>query len=65
MIVGLNTAAVCVRQDHHRALVAIGGHIEEVKEAMARDNVGPRDMVALDIFLPMPMMTATDIGWPA
>lgn len=64
--VGMSTAAEVVRQHHgQRYARCILDYEQQWWAKIEAKRAGCREMVAGDIFLPRPMMTAGDIGWPA
>lgn len=65
VLLGLRTAAVVTRPISGPATQAIDTERMDLEELIAQRRGGHRMMVEGDILLPMPLMTAADIGWPS
>lgn len=59
---GLSAALVCIERDPRNPHAAVKRYSDQMQSALNERWSGKRTMIAADIFLPIPMMQAADIG---
>ncbi|MBO9580345.1 MAG: hypothetical protein J7498_05590 [Sphingobium sp.] len=63
LMLGMRTAAFVVEQRHGPRFAQVAYDYEaEFRRKVEDRRAGRREMIAADILLPMPLMTAADIG---